>query len=139
MFTRTADNWNQQAYIKASNTGAGDRFGYSLALDGDILAVGADREDGNGVGINSAAQSNDDLAESGAVYLFARTAASWQQLAYVKASNTGAGDFFGRSLGITANTLAVGAYGEASNGFGVDSATQMNDDELFAGAVYVFR
>ena len=29
------------SYLKASNTGAGDRFGYSVSLDGDTLAVGA--------------------------------------------------------------------------------------------------
>jgi NADPH-dependent 2,4-dienoyl-CoA reductase/sulfur reductase-like enzyme len=30
-----------EAYVKASNTGGGDSFGYSVALDGDTLAVGA--------------------------------------------------------------------------------------------------
>lgn len=38
----------QRAYIKASNADAEDRFGTSMALDGDTLAVGAGTEDGVG-------------------------------------------------------------------------------------------
>ena len=34
-----------EAYLKASNTGAGDSFGYSVSLSGDTLAVGASLED----------------------------------------------------------------------------------------------
>ncbi|MFB2351183.1 hypothetical protein, partial [Priestia megaterium] len=46
VFTRSGAAWSQQAYIKASNTGANDNFGYSIALssDGATLAVGAIRE-----------------------------------------------------------------------------------------------
>ncbi len=46
--------WSQGSYIKAPNTGAGDRFGYSAALsaDGNTLVVGAFREDGGSKGIN---------------------------------------------------------------------------------------
>jgi hypothetical protein len=33
----------QQAYLKTSNTGAGDGFGRSVALSGDTLVVGAPR------------------------------------------------------------------------------------------------
>ena len=68
VFTRSGTTWTQQAYIKASNTGAIDSFGYSVAIDGDTLAVGAMREDSSTTGINSAP---DDLSEvSGAVYVF---------------------------------------------------------------------
>jgi len=47
VFTRSGTTWNQQAYVKASNTEAGDQFGVSLALsaDGNTLAVGAIGED----------------------------------------------------------------------------------------------
>ena len=48
----SANEFAQQAYIKASNTGDGDQFGYSIALSGDTLAVGAYREDSNSNGIN---------------------------------------------------------------------------------------
>jgi hypothetical protein len=139
VFARVAGAWGQQAYIKASNNDAGDRFGYSLALAGDTLAVGAYREDGNGTGVDSAAQGNNDLAESGSVYLFTRGVQSWHQQAYVKASNSGVDDYFGHSLALGGDRLAVGAYGEGSSGVGVDSATQLNNDWPEAGAVYVFQ
>ncbi|MBV1928377.1 MAG: FG-GAP repeat protein, partial [Gammaproteobacteria bacterium] len=47
LFSRTDSSWSQQAYIKASNTDADDRFGWSVALsaDGYTLAVGAYSED----------------------------------------------------------------------------------------------
>ena len=38
VFTRTGTTWSQQAYLKASNTGAGDVFGFDVAVDGDIVA-----------------------------------------------------------------------------------------------------
>ena len=41
MFVRTGGVWAQQAYLKASNTGAGDYFGYSVAISGDTVVVGA--------------------------------------------------------------------------------------------------
>ena len=50
-----------------------------------------------------------------------RTGAAWSQQAYVKASNTGADDYFGSSVALSANgsTLAVGAVGEASAATGI--------------------
>lgn len=47
-YTITAHRLAQQAYVKASNTGAGDQLGYSIALDGDTLVVGAPTEAGSG-------------------------------------------------------------------------------------------
>jgi hypothetical protein len=48
VFVRSGTTWSQQAYLKASNTGASDRFGYSVAISGDSVVVGADREDSSG-------------------------------------------------------------------------------------------
>ena len=36
----TIDPIAQQAYLKASNTGAGDQFGWSVAVSGDTVVVG---------------------------------------------------------------------------------------------------
>ena len=55
--------------MKASNTGAGDRFGGSVALTGDTLAVGAEREDSAATGVNGD-QTNNNAANSGAVYIY---------------------------------------------------------------------
>ena len=61
-------------------------------------------------------------------------------IAYVKASNTGAGDKFGISLSLSAdgNTLAVGAFGEASNAQGI-GGDQTNNEAKDSGAVYLFK
>ena len=130
----------QQAYIKASNTDANDNFGYSISLsaDGNTLAVGARGEASNATGIDGD-QTNDDADYSGAAYVFTRSAGSWEQQAYIKASNTGAGDWFGQTVSLSAdgNTLAVGARGEASNATGING-DQTNDDADYSGAAYIF-
>ncbi len=141
VFTRSGTTWSQQAYIKASNTGADDRFGYSVALsaDGNALAVGAILEASNATGVNG--NQNDNSAyDAGAVYVFTRSGTTWSQQAYIKASNTGAVDWFGRSVALSAdgNTLAVGAHFEDSNATGVNG-NQNDNSARGAGAVYVFR
>ena len=136
-----AGTWSQQAYVKASNTGAGDWFGYSVALsdDGNTLAVGAIGEDSSATGVGGN-QSDDSASSSGAVYVFVQDdTGDWSQQAYVKASNTGAGDQFGYSVALSAdgNTLAVGAAQESSNATGV-GGNQSDDSATNSGAVYVF-
>ena len=61
VFSRSDTTWTQQAYVKASNTGACDQFGFSLSLssDGNTLAVGASREGSNATGIGADGEDND--------------------------------------------------------------------------------
>ena len=132
VFTRTGSDWTQQAYVKASNTGGVDWFGYSVALADDTLAVGAIFEASNATGINGN-QGNNSAPESGAVYVFTRTNETWVQQAYVKASNAGAGDLFGSSIALVGDTLAVGAFGEASA-----NGNPTNNSATDSGAAYVF-
>lgn len=136
VFTRTAGVWTQQAYVKASNTEFLDGFGSSVSITGDTLAVGAPFEKSCAMGLNGD-QSNNGCSEAGAVYVFTRTAGSWRQQTYVKASNTGANDRFGFSVTLSGDTLAVGAPGEGSSATGVNG-NQADDGCLGAGAVYVF-
>ncbi|WP_226864701.1 FG-GAP repeat protein [Microbulbifer taiwanensis] len=140
VFTRNVSTWSQQAYIKASNTGAEDRFGWSIALsaDGNTLAVGAWLEDSAASGVNGD-QTDSSASDSGAAYVFIRSNGTWTQQAYVKASNTGAEDRFGRSVSLSAdgNTLAVGADAEESAATGIDGDQADNSAE-YSGAVYVF-
>jgi hypothetical protein len=137
VFRRSGTAWQQEAYLKASNTGAGDLFGYSVALSGDTLAIGAIFEDSAARGVGSD-EDDDSALDSGAVYVFRRTGTTWQQEAYLKASNTGAGDQFGGSVALSGDTLAVGANGEASAAVGVDG-DQDDNAAANSGAVYVFR
>lgn len=128
------------SYIKASNTEASDQFGASVALsaDGNTLAVGAPYESSAARGINGI-QLDNLAAGSGAVYAFTRTAGTWTQEAYIKASNAAAGYWFGGVVSLSASglTLVVGAANEASAATGIDG-NELDVSASYAGAVYVF-
>lgn len=142
VFTRASAGatWALQAYVKASNPGAGDNFGFSLALsaDGNTLAVGSVGENSNATGINGN-QANETGLASGAVYVFTRTGTTWTQQAYVKTPILTMHAWFGYSLALSAdgNTLAVGASREDSNATGVGGDGN-NSLEIDSGAVYVY-
>ena len=138
IFTR-ANGWRQSATLIASNGDLADRFGQSVAIDGDTLAVGATGESSNGVGVDSVAQLNNSAHDSGAVYVFHRAGGLWVQQAYVKASNPYVSDWFGSSVALSGDTLAVGAYWEDSNGVGVNPNAQSGNSRTDSGAVYVFQ
>src|SRR5690606_21382261 len=126
--------WFQRAYLQAAESNAGDEFGSAVAISGRTAAVGAPREDGGAAGIDGDASSN-DLSAAGAVYLFeADDDGNWSQIAYVKASNVDAGDFFGASVALDGGRLAVGAPGESSSTGDPDDDTADG-----SGAVYVFE
>jgi hypothetical protein len=128
-------NWAQQAYLKASNPDASDYFGWSVAISGDTIVVGAYGESSNATGVNGN-EANDSLPFAGAAYVFVRSGTTWTQQAYLKASNTGQ-DSFGWSVGISGDTIVVGANLEASNATGVNG-NQSNNTVPGAGAAYVF-
>src|SRR5688572_27904676 len=133
VFTRAGDSWSQQAYVKASNTGRranegellgdGDQFGFSVTLsgDGNMMAVGASTEDSAATGINGD-QADDSAQSAGAVYVFSRMGNTWTQQAYLKGSNTEAGDLFGYDVSLSedGNTLVAAGYDEDGRGRGVN-------------------
>ncbi len=136
VFARNGTVWSQQAYLKASNTAAGDVFGYSVAVSGDTVVVGAISESSNATGVNGN-QGDDSTMESGAVYVFVRNGAVWSQQAYLKASNPDVSDFFGVAVAISGDSIVVGASSEGSSATGVNG--DQGDDSLErAGAAYVF-
>ena len=93
------------------------RFGYSVAISGDTVVVGAPHTT---VG---------DNAWQGAAYVFTEPASGWTnmtQTAKLTASDGKTCDYFGDSVAISGNTVAVGAY----------SATVGGD--ICRGAAYVF-
>ncbi len=136
VFVRGGATWGQQAYLKASNTDEGDEFGWSVALSGDTLVVGAPMEDSGAVGVDGD-QADDGALNSGAAYVFVRTGATWTQQAYLKASNAAASDNFGFAVAVSGDTVVVGALTEDSSASGVNG-DENNDDELGSGAAYVF-
>jgi hypothetical protein len=99
------------------------RFGNSISISGDTLAVGAWGSHQNGVGVADA---------SGVVYVY--TAGNYES-APVKVANPSEGpplaDYrFGWSVSISGDTLAVGAYAAAQNGVGTADGS---------GCVYVYE
>ena len=112
------------------------RFGWSVAIDGDTLAIGDDFDNSGARGVNGTPH-NDDAKRSGAAFVFVRDGAEWRQQAYLKTSNSEAGDRLGTSVGVSGDTIVVGALREAS---GARSVNGNQDDNSLdsAGAAYVF-
>jgi hypothetical protein len=111
VFVRTAEgNWTQQAYLKASNTGQGDSFGWSVSISGDTIVVGAPREASNGD------ENDDSLFQAGAAYVFVRAVDEWTQQAYLKPINPPPAflDGFGISVSVAWNTIFVSCYAKAA-------------------------
>ena len=135
LFRRIGDSWVHALYFKASNTNLGDRFGISLAMGADTLVVGADLEDSDATRVGGDQASN-AAQESGAVYVFHRTIGfTYEQKAYIKASNTQAGDQFGTSVAVSADGTTLAVFAPDNSGVPGNEADNSAPD---AGAVYVY-
>ncbi len=138
VFVRTGHTWSQQAYLKASNTDAGDSFGYSVSVSGDTIVVGAYLEDSNATGVNGD-QAYNSFLSAGAIYVYVRSGGVWSQQAYLKASNTGYQDYFGWSVAVSDNTIVVGAPAEDSSATGVNGTGTDTSSSALSGAAYIFE
>ena len=99
VFVRSGGIWSQQQQLTAVDGAAGDRFGYSVAISGDTVVVGAAYDN---VGANG---------NQGSAYVFVRSGTSWSQQAQLTAADGATSDIFGWSVAISGNTVAVGAPG----------------------------
>ncbi len=136
VFVRSNESWQQEAYVKASNTDLGDEFGYQVTLseDGNTLAVSAPRERSLATGLNGDQIDNSGGVE-GAVYLYVRDSGSWLQRAYIKSTNREFDGPFGTrqiSLSADGDTLAVG-----SAFYDTEEDEMFGDKKRFAGA-YIY-
>ena len=136
VFVRSGTTWSQQAYLKASNSDAGDWFGNAVALDGDTLVAGARYERSAATGIDGD-QSDDSLHQAGAAYVFTRSGSSWSQDAYLKASNTASGYSFGAAAAVCGDTIVLGSTLEHGGSSGVNGSQQPSP-AFESGAGYVF-
>lgn len=172
VFVRNGTTWSQQAYLKASNTEENDQFGTDVAIEDDLIVVGAPREDGSrgaayvfvrtgtvwsapsylkplsGIGVpafgSSLALDAGTLVvgapreqNTGAAYVFVRSGNTFTQQGFLKAPVPGPGDLFGSSVDVYSNTVVVGAPGEDSSSTGVNGPS--NESSPDSGAAYVFR
>lgn len=136
VFERSGSTWSQVAYLKGPDPDVSDDFGRSVAIDGEYIVVGADDEDSAVTGVNGNSFNNSS-SRSGAAFVYRRLVTGWSYDSYLKASNTGANDEFGKDVDISGDTIVVAAWREDSdaNGSGGDQSDNSATD---AGAVYVF-
>ena len=121
VFTKTGIDWatdTETALLTAADGALNDKFGNSVAIEGDTVVVGAHQHDAN---------SNLD---AGGAYVFARDSNSgkWSQEAKLTASDGAASDEFGVSVAVDGDKAAVGAHLD-------------DNSDLFytnSGSVYVF-
>ncbi len=119
VFYRSGDQWNQIKKLSASDPQPYDRFGTSLALDGDTLVVGAPQPGSSTISPGS-----------GAAYIFERNAGGddqWGELAELSAAGGAQGDRFGFATQVAGDIVLVGAYLTDISG------------NLNQGAAYVFE
>ena len=113
VFTRSGTVWTRRQKLTAADGAAEDIFGFSVAISGDTLVVGA---------------KFDNIAEhedQGSAYVFTRSGGVWTQRQKLVAGDGAEGDLFGHSVAVSGDTIVVGAPTE--------------DGALFGqGAAYVF-
>lgn len=113
VFTRAGNVWSEQAKLTADDAAAGDLFGHSVGISGDTIIAGAKEHDAGG-------------ENTGAAYIFVRSAGVWLQQAKLTALDAVAGDEFGYAVGVSAEHAIVGAY--------LDDTPEVN-----GGSACVFR
>ena len=107
--------WRQTAKLTASDGESGDYFGYSVAVDGDTIIIGAGLDD-----------DNPTKPDSGSAYLYTKPPTGWTtttQTAKLTASDRAAGDGFGISVTINGDTVIVGAALDDDNPTKPDSGS----------------
>ena len=112
VFTRTGTVWSEQAKLLASDGGAQDGVGSSVAIFEDTALLGAPSDDEQGT-------------NAGAAYVFTRVGTTWSEQAKLLASDGEAQDQFGNSVALDDDYGLIGAH-------------QDDDQGSNAGAAYVF-
>jgi hypothetical protein len=116
IYTRSGSSWTLQAKLYPGsgyrNLLGGDNFGYSVALSGNKLLVGARYDDEKGI-------------SSGSAYVYVGSGPNWYLQAKLTASDGELGDNFGHSVALSGDTALIGAPYEDEAGPG-------------AGSVYIY-
>lgn len=125
IYKNEGGNWVFYQKIVATDRNTGDFFGASVSIDGDYIVVGAYQEDENASG--SATMSN-----TGSAYIFKNIEGTWTQVQKICASDRFTDDYFGYSVGVSGDFIAVGAYQEDEDVSGANPQEK-------AGSVYIFK
>jgi hypothetical protein len=114
VFVRAGTSWSLQARLTPSDAAANDEFGCAVSIDRDTVVVGSQRSESAG-GI-----------DTGAAYVFVRSAGAWTEQQKLVAADGERDDRFGHSVSIHGDTVVVGAYSDSSS------------TSSLSGSVYVF-
>ena len=96
--------WQQIAKLTADDGASNDKFGRSVAIDGDMAVIGAPNDKDNGY-------------NSGSAYVFEQQAdRTWQQIAKLTADDGGSDDIFGLSVALDAGVAVIGAWSDDDSG-----------------------
>jgi len=118
--------WLEVQKIVASDRATEDYFGHAVAISGDKIVIGAFKEDEDATGANT-------LGVAGSAYVFERdNLGSWNQVQKLVASDRYATDWFGWSVSIDGDQIAIGAPQENEDENGLNSVHD-------AGSVYIFN
>jgi hypothetical protein len=113
IFLKDGTYWVPLEKITASDGAAYDAFGYSVAVDSNIIVVGAYYDGDAGAGTGSA-------------YIFENIDGQWVETAKLTASDGAAYDYFGYAVACAGTQVLIGAYGDDDNG-------------SYSGSAYVFE
>jgi len=97
VFVRSGASWVFHQRLDASDPSAGADFGSGVALDGDLMIVGARRHSSN-------------FTFEGAAFVFRRSGETWTEEQKLVSDTPTQGEYFGWSVGLSGNTAVVGAY-----------------------------
>jgi hypothetical protein len=96
VFVRSGSAWTLEGALAPTGSAPSDVFGYSVAISGDTVAVGAPWHDSYG-------------QDAGAIYVFSRSGGVWSQDARLSAADAAAGDRLGHSVAVYGETVMAGA------------------------------
>ena len=105
VFVKDSGGWGQPVKLTAGSDDARNNlFGYSVAVDGDTIVVGAYQLEYQ--------ESDNTVEKPGAAYIFTKVGGVWTQAAKLTASDGAVKDRFGYSAAVDDDTIVVGARGD---------------------------
>ncbi len=105
VFVRSGADWVEVQQLTASDGTVNDHFGASVALDGDVLVVGAPWDDGPYPGTYCSTSFDRDC---GSAYVFVRSGGVWSEQARLIPQSTSSNREVGRAVGVSGNVAVVG-------------------------------
>lgn len=125
VFKNIGGEWVLQQKLQSPIRTANDNFGYSVAINGQYIIVGAPNEDEDG-------NEQNTVSGAGAAYIYNLINDTWVLQQKISPTEREFLDLFGSSVSISGNYVLVGAHGEDDDALG-------NDSLSYAGSAYIFE